>query len=166
MHLLDISMTTCIEQKFLLCGECHEYRCELVHFTSAFGILRYIIDREYRIGRITLKPGEATLAFYWTYRPYTLYTWRHSSAGPGLYYFNIADRVSLSPTRFAWRDLVVDILVSENELPHILDEKDLPSNLNSELFDYIELSKQHILMHYRRTIEEVKYYTSDGFAGP
>ncbi len=159
-------MTTCVEQKVLLSGERHEYLCDLALFTGTFGILRYMIDREYHVGGITLKPGEATLAFYWTCRPYTLYTWRHTGAGRGLYYFNIADRVSLAPTRFAWRDLVVDVLVSEYGLPHILDENDLPSNLDSELFDYIERAKQHILTHYRHIIAEVKHCISDGLVRP
>ncbi len=160
-------MATCVEQKVLLSGERHEYLCDLALLADGtFGILRYTIDREYDVGGIALKPGEVTLAFYWTDRPYTLYTWRHNGAGQGLYYFNIADRVSLAPTRFTWRDLVVDILVSEYELPHILDENDLPSNLNSELFNYIERTKQHILKHYRHIIEEVKHYISDGLVCP
>ncbi len=158
-------MSTCVEQKVLLSGEHHEYLCDLALFTCTFGILRYIIDREYHVGEITLKPGEATLAFYWPHRPYTLYTWRHNRAGRALYYFNIADSVSLAPTRFAWRDLVVDILVSEDE-PYILDENDLPSNLSPELFDYIERSKRHILTHYRHIIEEVKHYISGGLVSP
>jgi hypothetical protein len=158
-------MSTCIEQKVLLSGELHEYHCELALQTGTFGVLRYIIDREYHLDGITLYPGEVTLAFYWTNRPYTLYTWRHNKPGRELYYFNIADRVLLSKTEFAWRDLVVDILVDGHENVRILDEDDLPSTLNPELRAYIERAKHHLLTHFRQIIEEVKHCISKGFVG-
>jgi uncharacterized protein DUF402 len=159
-------MSTCIEQKVLLSGECHEYLCDLALLTDTFGILRYIIDREYHVGGTTLHPGEVTLAFYWIDRPYTLYMWRHNKPGQELFYFNIADRVSLAQTRFAWRDLVVDILVDEHENIHILDENDLPSNLNTKLRDYIERAKNHVLTHYRNIIVEVKHCITESFVRP
>ncbi|HUI46012.1 MAG TPA: DUF402 domain-containing protein [Nitrospirota bacterium] len=151
----------CVEQKVLLSGELHEYHCELVLLTDTFGLLRYIIDREYHVNGITLHPGEVSLAFYWTNRPYTLYTWRHDKPGRELYYFNIADRVSLEQTRFVWRDLVVDILIDEHENAHILDEDELPSDLNPELRDHIERAKNHLLTHYHQIIAEVKHYIAE-----
>ncbi len=155
-------MSTCVEQKVLLSGELHEYQCKLALLTDSFGILRYIIDREYHVDGISLRPGEVTSAFYWTNRPYTLYTWRHDRPGHELYYFNIADRVSLAKTRFIWRDLIVDILIDEHKTVHILDEDDLPSDLSPELRDYIERAQHHVLTHYRQIIEEVKHCIIDG----
>ncbi len=159
-------MSTCIEQKVLLSGELHEYHCELVLLTDTFGVLRYVIDREYHLDGITLYPGEVTLAFYWTNRPYTLYSWRHNKPGQELYYFNIADRVSLSQAKFAWRDLVVDILIDGHENAHILDEDDLPSNLDLELRDYIKRANHHLLTNYHQIIEDVKLCITEGLVHP
>jgi len=152
----------CLEKKVLLSGKLHEYQCELALFTDTFGLLRYIIDREHRVDGITLHPGDVTLAFYWINRPYTLYTWRNDKPGLELYYFNIADRVSLTQTEFIWRDLVVDILIDEHKNAHILDEDELPSDLNPELSDYIERAKHHLLTHYHQIIAEVKHYLNEG----
>ncbi len=155
-------MSMCVEQKVMLSGELHEYHCDLALFTDTFGVFRYIIDREYHVDGITLHPGEVTTAFYWTNRPYTLYTWRHDKPGWEIYYFNIADRVSLARTEFVWRDLVVDILVDEHKKVHILDEDELPSDLNPELRDYIERAKHHLLTHYHQIIAEVKHCFTEG----
>jgi hypothetical protein len=104
-------MSLCIETKRTLSGETKTYRCELLHFGSGFGVLRYVIDREYDVYGVELAPGDKTIALYWEDRPYTLYIWRRRTAKTPVYYFNIADRISLTPQEFIWRDLVVDILI-------------------------------------------------------
>ena len=159
-------MTTCIEKKILLSGEHHEYACELAYFTNTFGVLRYIVDRRYLVNGISLQPGEITDAFYWIDRPYTLYSWRRDRPGGELYYFNIADSVSLTRTAFIWRDLVVDILVDANNSAYVLDEKDLPSRLSPDLRDYIGHAKSHILTHRRDIIAEVRHWAVVGSPKP
>jgi predicted RNA-binding protein associated with RNAse of E/G family len=152
-------MTTCIEKKMLLSGELHEYACKMAHFTETFGVLQYVIDRKYLVNGIALQPGEITNAFYWTDRPYTLYVWRIEQPEQELYYFNIADRVSLTRTAFIWRDLVVDILFDANDTTHVLDEEDLPSDISPSLRDYIDRAKNHLLSHHNDIIAEVRHWT-------
>ena len=55
----------CIEKKILLSGDVHTYSCELLHYENGFGILRYIIDREYDVHGVKLSPGDETIALYW-----------------------------------------------------------------------------------------------------
>jgi predicted RNA-binding protein associated with RNAse of E/G family len=155
-------MTTCIEKKMLLSGELHEYTCKLAHFTETFGVLQYVIGRKYFVNGIALRPGEITTAFYWADRPYTLYVWRFEQPGQELYYFNIADRVSLTRTAFTWRDLVVDILFDANDTAHVLDEEDLPSSISPDLREYIDHAKSHLLAHHSDIIAEVKSWTGAG----
>lgn len=152
-------MTTCIEKKMLLSGELHEYTCTMAHFTETFGVLQYVIDRKYLVNGIALQPGEITNAFYWADRPYTLYAWRIEQPEQELYYFNIADRVSLTRTAFIWRDLVVDILFDANDTAHVLDEEDLPSDISPSLRDYINRAKNHLLSHHNDIIAEVRHWT-------
>jgi len=146
----------------LLSGELQEYTCGLAHFTETFGVLQYVIERQYVVNGIALQPGEITNAFYWSDRPYTLYAWRCDRYGRGLYYFNIADRVALKRTEFTWRDLVVDILIDTNDTPHVLDEEDLPPDITSDLRDYIKRAKHHLLAHYSDIIAEVTHLTKAG----
>ena len=143
-----------LEKKILLSGEVRTYSCELVHFAKDFGILKYVIIRDYDISGVKLRPGDITFALYWTDRPYTLYIWHLNPQKDTAYYFNIADRITIQPTEFIWRDLVVDILVDTQRDVHVLDEDELPSDLSPELADYIRMAREHILTHFRNIIQE------------
>ncbi len=101
-----------------------------------------------------------TYALYWNERPYTLYIWHRKRISDALYYFNIADSISLLPNVITWRDLVVDILIVEDGSVHILDEKELPRDLDPALYSYIERSKTFIINRYPDIIRE-----ADGIMG-
>jgi predicted RNA-binding protein associated with RNAse of E/G family len=146
-------MPLCIETKLTLSGEAKTYRCELLHYESGFGILRYIIEREYDIQGLKLAPGDETIALYWEGRPYTLYVWRGKAAQDTAYYFNIADRIVLTPQEFLWRDLAVDILVVSRGV-RVLDEDELPSDLEAGFLHSIREAQAHILSSYPRIIKE------------
>lgn len=146
-------MPLCLEHKHLLSGGVHTYPCELIHYDPGFGILKYVIDREYFIHGHTLSPGDITVAFFWEDRPYTLYVWRLKN-GTVLHYFNIADRITLSPAEFVWRDLVIDILIVNRNDPHILDSNELPACLDVVTKEYIHASREHILLNYHAILAE------------
>jgi hypothetical protein len=146
-------MPPCLEKKLTLSGETQTYSCELLHLEKGFGILRYVIDRAYDIAGLKLAPGDETIALYWEDRPYTLYIW-HRKAGNAAYYFNIADRVSLSQLEFRWRDLAVDILVDPQGKIRVLDEHELPPNLGDGLARSIRDAKSHILARLDSIINE------------
>jgi len=146
-------MPLCLEKKLTLSGTVQVFECELLHLNNGFGMLKYIIDREYHIGEIKLRPGDITHALYWTDRPYTLYIWRLDENQP-IYYFNIADRIALSPDEFVWRDLVIDIVIDANRKARVLDENELPGDLPPELLRYIHSARDHVLGHYGDIIDE------------
>jgi predicted RNA-binding protein associated with RNAse of E/G family len=148
-------MPTCIERKLILTGGTQEFVCDLLRFSEQFGILNYIVDRRYTVGRYLLEPGDRTIALYWNDRPYTLYAWRLQRIARKLYYFNIADNISLSPHVFVWRDLIVDILIDDSGNLNVLDTKDLPSDLDPVLRIFIEQAEKHIIAHHPTIIREV-----------
>jgi hypothetical protein len=144
----------CRETKITLSGEIKTYLCELVSLNNGLGILRYVIDREYDVHGVVLAPGDETIALYWEDRPYTLYIWHRRTEETPVYYFNIADRISLAPREFIWRDLAVDILVDGRGV-HVLDEHELPADLDFDLGRYIREAQAHILVHYDDIIQNV-----------
>jgi hypothetical protein len=146
-------MTPCLETKLTLSGETKTYHCELLHYESGFGMLRYIIDREYDVYGVKLAPGDETVALYWENRPYTLYIWRRQPAQYTVYYFNIADRISLTPQEFIWRDLVVDVLVDYAGV-HVLDEHELPADLDARLGLSIQKTRELLVKGHRSIISE------------
>lgn len=147
----------CVETKTPLTGAAQQYICERLYLEDTFGILRYIIDKEYNVGGVRLIPGDVTIALYWTDRPYTLYIWQMSGIKDAAYYFNIADSIYLLPEEFSWRDLTVDILIDMAGTVHILDENQLPAHLPDGLQSYILAAKSHVLKCYRDIIAEAMF---------
>lgn len=146
-------MSICIEKKLTLSGAVHAFECELLGLDNGAGVLKYVIDRKYNVGTITLLPGDITYALYWIDRPYTLYIW-HKIDGRLIYYFNIADSISLRRDEIIWRDLSVDILVDTDRKVHVLDEDEVPPGLPAALLEYIRSTKAHLLNHYQDIILE------------
>ena len=147
-------MARCREIKHTLSGDMQTYSCELLHYEPGFGMLRYVIDREYDIRGHRLLPGDVTDALYWEGRPYTLYVWHPRSGGGSLFYFNIADRVSLRQGEFIWRDLTIDVLVDAHGRIDILDEDELPKDLPEELRIYIRTAVDLVVTQHREIIRE------------
>jgi len=154
-------MAPCVEKKILLSGAVHTYTCDLLRYSQGFGILKYVIDRDYQVGSALLRPGDITYALYWETRPYTLYTWHLQRSRTVLYYFNVADRISLSPNEFTWRDLVVDILVDENNSLQVLDQEEIPEAIPPDLLKYIHDAVALIKTAYPEIVRESKDLLSD-----
>jgi len=148
-------MTVCIEKKLTLSGDVQVFECELLRLDTGFGMLKYVIDREYTISSVALRPGDITYALYWKDRPYTAYIWKVGKK-QFIYYFNIADSISLHPNEIIWRDLSIDILIEADNTVHVLDEEELPLGLPGGLVGYIQSAKAHILHHYQDIMCEAK----------
>ncbi len=159
---------TCTERKIRLSGEVVTYQCDLLALEIDHGILRFVTSERRVIASATLEPGTFTFAVYWPERNYNLYYWTYredppldgeagepSRLRPVGYYFNIVDSVSLSPLQFAYRDLVVDIFVTPEGEPSVLDEDELPADTDASLLSFIEAIKRQVLRDYREIIAEV-----------
>ncbi len=149
-------MQNCLEIKHTLSGRTQTYSCELLQYKSGFGVLRYVIDREYDIAGHKLLPGDITFGLYWEDRPYTLYVWDLGRISTRLYYFNIADSITLRPVEFVWRDLTVDILIDARGGTRILDEHELPHNLTQELKLYIRRAVDLVMNQHQEIIREAE----------
>jgi protein associated with RNAse G/E len=147
-------MQICIEKKMTLSGKEKLFECELVHVNNNFGVLKYIIQRNNDIDGLKLSPGDITYGLFWTDRPYTLYVWIVNQGRDRAYYFNISDRVVLSPSEFAWRDLTIDILIDPDLRVHMLDEHELPVDLDRDLSTYIQTTKDFVLRNYSNIMQE------------
>jgi len=144
----------CREVKYLLSGEIRTYDCELLFLDDDIGILRYDHERPYTVNNQVLPKNTSTFAFYWPIRPFTLYRW-FSPRGEHLGdYFNIADRIHLNHNQFEWRDLIVDIFVSQQGRVTILDESELPADLDEKLGQYISQAVIKIIKNYKNILNE------------
>ncbi|MDO9548399.1 MAG: DUF402 domain-containing protein [Candidatus Marinimicrobia bacterium] len=146
-------MKKILEKKHLINGDIRVYDCELIYNNQSFGILKYVLEKQYNVSGLILPQSSIAYAFYWINRPYTLYRWYHDGKNIGNY-FNIADQIVLNDSEFEWRDLAVDILYLTDNLPKVLDEDELPSETPDHLLEYIYSAKSQIIEKYQNIITE------------
>jgi hypothetical protein len=149
-------MQQCREIKHTLFGDTQTYSCELLQYEPGFGVLRYVVDREYNISGHKLLPGDITYGLYWEDRPYTLYVWDLSRINSKLYYFNIADSISLRSEEFVWRDLTIDVLIDTDNAARILDEQELLPDLAQGLREYIRTAVDLVVEKHQEIIREAE----------
>ncbi len=149
-------MQQCREVKHTLVGDTQTYSCELLEYGPRFGMLQYVVGREYDISGHKLLPGDVTYGLYWEDRPYTLYVWDLIRINSRLYYFNIADSISLQPGEFVWRDLAIDVLIDADDRVRILDEHELPLDLAHELRLSIRTAVDLVVEQRREIIREAE----------
>jgi len=147
-------MKSCNERKKYLLGGEIVYPCELITLRDGFGILKYLVDRQHIVGSLIIPPDTVSYAFYWTDRPYVLYSWFHKDSRAIGYYFNVADSVFLSIQEFSWRDLIVDILVLPAGQIEVLDEDEIPASLDPDMKKHIESVRELILQNHQTIIDE------------
>jgi uncharacterized protein len=135
----------CLEIKRKLDGTEQRFACELVALQPPVAVLRYLVDREWRVSDIRLSPGCVTYAVYWTDRPYNVYWWVDAQGESLGYYFNVADSVRLTAELVQWRDLSLDVLVHNDGTAEVLDEHELPPDLDDRLRRYIVKAKNEVL---------------------
>ena len=151
-------MTNFKEIKHRLIGPTTEFECKLIHRAEDYIVLRYDIvgTKRWQVGDITLMGGTITYAHYWLDLPYNVYHWILPNDSTAGYYFNISDRTQISSDLVTWRDLVVDILVTPDGRCQILDEDELPTDLDDTLAQEIELAKSLVVRDARRITDAIE----------
>ena len=121
-----------LERKIRLDGTLVEFACERVFVEPGrHAVLRYVIpaDRTLAGTDLVLAAGTVTIAHYWDDRPYNVYHWLKDGATVA-YYCNVADETRIAEDRVEWLDLVVDVLITPRGDASVLDEDELPTDLD------------------------------------
>lgn len=166
-----VDRQTVTERKTRLDGSSAEFRCEsLLLEPGRRAVLRYTSDREVRIRDtdIVLPAGTVTIAHYWTERPYNVYHWLIDRRSVG-FYVNVADRTQIGTDVVSYRDLVVDVVVRPSGALEILDEEDLPADLEPGARKAIADALETVVTGARRLaieIEQESARLNSALAGP
>ncbi len=147
-----------IERKTRLDGSVVEYRCErLVVEPGRRAVLRYVIDRERALPgtEIVLRPGHVTIAHYWVDRSYNVYHWLD---GPRTiaYYFSLATDTVIDDEAVTYTDLVVDVLARQSGEITVLDEEELPPDLDPARRAVIARALESIATNPRRLVADIE----------
>ena len=135
MNLRD---TRIVEIKTTLAGERKEFDCELLKFTRGEVAVIYRMPRDVQLEDLLLPKDSISIGYFWEDRAYNTYHWIDEQCQTLALYFNICDNTRISRQQVAWRDLTVDVLITPDLRCRVLDEEELPDDLDSDLRVYIE----------------------------
>ncbi|HEY0707347.1 MAG TPA: DUF402 domain-containing protein [Polyangia bacterium] len=128
-----------LETKRTLCGADKTFPCRVLARGPGAVTVLFISDRTYSAGDLTLPVGTVTFGHFWTDRPYNVYHWLAGEDGRTLaHYVNLSDQTTIDEAHLGFRDLAVDVLARPGRPPIILDEDELPPDLDPGLRVYLD----------------------------
>lgn len=146
-----------VEVKERLDGSRQEFACALLARSATEAVLLYETRQAWPVAPgLTVPPGTRSLGYYWVARPYNAYHWLTPAGGTLALYVNLSDRTRLAPDRLHWRDLIVDLLVTPDGRCRVLDEDELPPDLDPALRMRIAAARDAVLAGHPALLAEVE----------
>ena len=138
---MTLPATRIVEIKTTLAGERKEFDCELLQRARGEVAVIYRMPRKVRLEGLLLPKDSISIGYFWEGRAYNTYHWIDDQCRTLALYFNICDNTRISADRVAWRDLAVDVLITPDLRCRVLDEDELPDDLDRDLRAYIETAR-------------------------
>ncbi len=132
------------EIKSTLGGIRKEFDCELLTRGPAEAVVIYRMPRDVQLEDVLLSKDTVSLGYFWEDRPYNVYHWIDPLQDTVALYFNIADGTRISQQSIEWRDLTVDVLITPDGRCRVLDEHELPSDIEAGLLRYIRETRDEL----------------------
>jgi hypothetical protein len=129
------------EIKTTLSGKRQIFDCERIYYAVGKTVVSYRMPADHLLADLLLPAGSLSLGYFWEDRPYNSYHWVDDKRQTLALYFNVCDSTHISPDQVAWRDLSVDILITPDQRCRVLDEDELPDDLDPELLAYINATR-------------------------
>jgi protein associated with RNAse G/E len=152
----EVTGRTILEIKHKLDGERKEFRCQLCSYSDDEVVVIYPLTRDGRVDDLALPKGTISYGYFWRDRLYNVYHWITPAGATLGIYFNIGDRTRISRGEIYWRDLVVDILITPDGRCRVLDEHELPADLDPDLRRTIETARDEVLQQKDDLVSEIE----------
>jgi uncharacterized protein len=145
-----------VEIKRTLAGREKRFDCRLISGDQSQAVVLWVASEPMHVHGIDLPAGTLSLGYFWTDRHYNVYHWLDRSGRTVGFYFNICDRTRIDGQSIEWRDLVVDVLSTPAGRLEVLDEDELPADLDAETMTHIEAGKRAVLASPAALIAELE----------
>ena len=142
------------EIKTTLVGERKEFDCELLTWAGAEAVVIYRMPRDVQLEDILLRKHTISLGYFWENKPYNAYHWIDQQQDTVALYFNISDGTRISARVIEWRDLAVDVLITPDGRCRVLDEDELPADIDAALLRYIDDTRDELCRDPLSTLTE------------
>ena len=150
-----------VERKRRLDGTQVDFQCERrIVEPGVRAVVRFVTTSERRLEGtdLTLRPGTVTVGHFRADRPYTVYAFASDGAILG-YYCSIVDELSIGDDRVEYLDLVVDVLIDSRGGATVLDEDELPADLEPRHRRTISRALEDLTGNARRIVAELERET-------
>jgi len=135
-----------LEIKRTLDGREKRFDCRLLSLADAsHAAVLWVAPDAMHVHGVDLPAGTVTFGHFWTDRAYNVYHWTDRSGATIGFYFNLADSTRIADGLIEWRDLTVDVLAMPGGRLEVLDEHELPADLDPALQRTIDAGKAAIL---------------------
>ena len=122
-----------VKIKRTLAGAEKRFDCTLLAGDGNHAVVLWIAPERMHVHGVELPAGTVSFGHFWADRHYNAYHWLGPARDTIGFYFNICDRVSILPDVIDWRDLVIDVLATPAGRLDVLDEDELPAQLDAEI---------------------------------
>ncbi len=133
------------EIKTTLSGRTDRFVCDVVKRDPERVVLLYRLERDVDLHGVGLTKGSHSVGYFWRSRPYNLYHFHNLDGRTAAYYFNVGDVVRFDHDELEWHDLAVDVLATPSGRVDVLDEDELPPDLDPTTHAYIDAARDTIL---------------------
>jgi predicted RNA-binding protein associated with RNAse of E/G family len=154
-----VDRQTVTEVKTRVDGTTAEYRCErLALEPGTRAVLRYVLEADRTVGDVALPRGTVTIAHYWSDRPYNVYHWVDGTRTLGLY-FSVCTDTHIEEGRVSYQDLAIDVLLKPSGAIDILDEDEVPVDLEPRKRRAIADALEALVTNPKRLAAEIERET-------
>jgi predicted RNA-binding protein associated with RNAse of E/G family len=133
------------EIKVRLDGRVDRFVCEVVERSRDHLVVLFRIHEEATVHGLRLPAGTLSLGHFWVDRPYNVYHWVAPDGTTLGLYANVGDVVRLDDREIEWQDLIVDVLGTPDGTVRVLDEDELPGDLDADLRLRIEIARDRLV---------------------
>jgi hypothetical protein len=144
------------EIKRTLAGVEKRFACRLLAGDARGAVVLWVAPDAMNVHGVPLPAGTISFGHFWDDRNYNVYHWLGPAGQTLGYYFNIADETRLSPGRLEWRDLAIDVLATPAGRLEVLDEHELPPDLDPALRARVEAGLAAILADPAAVMAEIE----------
>jgi predicted RNA-binding protein associated with RNAse of E/G family len=149
------------ERKSRLDGSVVDFTCEaLLVEPGRRAVVRYVTERDRALEGtdLVLRAGTVTIGHFWADRPYNVYHWLDGGRTIALY-VSVATDTAIDEKAIAYTDLVVDVLLRPSGAIEVLDEDELPPEIEPKHRLAIAKALETCVTEARRLIAEVERET-------
>ncbi len=145
-----------LEVKRTLAGVEKRFECRVLARSATHLAVLWIAPAAMHVHGVDLPAGTVSIGHFWTDRPYNVYHWLRADRATVGYYFNLADHTSWTADRLDWRDLALDVLATPAGRLDLLDEDELPADLDAETRAHVDAGKAALLGAPAAVLAEVE----------